>query len=157
MKLRLGNQMVWTGVGLRRILHLRAWPDQASKQGLRRILHLYAVRTDRRHDARTAEEALSVSTAAEVKDLVGVKTKKETTEILESGRKTRSRSTCKDCGGASICAHGRVRSRCKDCRAPNAELSQDSFPFRCCYSAVRIRRHKGVVRLALAACAVRWH
>jgi len=25
------------------------------------------------------------------------------------------RSQCKDCGGGSICEHGRVRSNCKDC------------------------------------------
>jgi hypothetical protein len=42
MKLRIGNQMVWTGVGLRRILHLRAWPDQASMQVFRRILPLHS-------------------------------------------------------------------------------------------------------------------
>ena len=27
----------------------------------------------------------------------------------------RVRSLCKDCGGASICEHNRVRSECKDC------------------------------------------
>jgi hypothetical protein len=26
------------------------------------------------------------------------------------------RSICVDCGGASICAHRRVRSKCKDCK-----------------------------------------
>ena len=31
---------------------------------------------------------------------------------------------CKDCGGASICAHRRVRSRCKNCKRHNkAELA----------------------------------
>ena len=25
------------------------------------------------------------------------------------------RSTCKECGGASICEHGRQRSECKEC------------------------------------------
>ena len=25
------------------------------------------------------------------------------------------RSECKECGGGSICEHGRVRSRCKEC------------------------------------------
>ena len=24
-------------------------------------------------------------------------------------------SQCKECGGASICEHGRVRSKCKEC------------------------------------------
>ena len=32
--------------------------------------------------------------------------------ICEHGR---VRSTCKECGGASICEHGRRRSRCKEC------------------------------------------
>jgi hypothetical protein len=32
--------------------------------------------------------------------------------ICEHGR---VRSTCKDCGGGSICKHGRVRSKCKEC------------------------------------------
>ena len=26
------------------------------------------------------------------------------------------RSTCKDCGGGSICQHQQLRSQCKDCR-----------------------------------------
>ena len=25
-------------------------------------------------------------------------------------------SECKECGGASICAHGRRKSRCKECK-----------------------------------------
>ena len=32
--------------------------------------------------------------------------------VCEHGRR---RSRCKDCGGGSICEHGRVRSICKDC------------------------------------------
>ena len=28
----------------------------------------------------------------------------------------RIRSQCKECGGGSICQHGRIRSRCKDCK-----------------------------------------
>ena len=32
--------------------------------------------------------------------------------ICEHGRR---RSTCKECGGASICEHGRQRSKCKEC------------------------------------------
>jgi hypothetical protein len=33
--------------------------------------------------------------------------------ICEHGR--RRRSQCKDCGGGSICEHGRIRSQCKEC------------------------------------------
>jgi len=25
------------------------------------------------------------------------------------------RNTCKDCGGSSVCEHGRIRNKCKDC------------------------------------------
>ena len=38
---------------------------------------------------------------------------------------------CKECGGASICEHGKVRSRCKVCRKDDeivdATLYSDSF------------------------------
>ena len=31
------------------------------------------------------------------------------------GKQRRERSKCKDCGGASICEHGRQRTQCKEC------------------------------------------
>jgi hypothetical protein len=34
---------------------------------------------------------------------------------LQEAQGSIERSTCKDCGGTSICPHSRVRSRCKDC------------------------------------------
>ena len=34
----------------------------------------------------------------------------------------RIRSICKDCGGASICAHYRVRSKCQECKRRRGEL-----------------------------------
>jgi hypothetical protein len=35
----------------------------------------------------------------------------------------RRKRECKDCGGASICAHYRVRSKCQECKRRRAELA----------------------------------
>ena len=37
---------------------------------------------------------------------------------------SRERSTCKECGGAGLCQHQRIRSRCKECR----EEADESIP-----------------------------
>jgi hypothetical protein len=36
----------------------------------------------------------------------------------------RQRSQCKECGGGSICEHGRVRSKCRGCRRESFEVGQ---------------------------------
>ena len=42
--------------------------------------------------------------------------------ICEHGRQ---RSQCKECGGASICEHGRIRSKCKECRGVKAKAEAE--------------------------------
>ncbi len=34
---------------------------------------------------------------------------------LRGSRHGRQKSTCKDCGGTSICEHGRLKSQSKEC------------------------------------------
>ena len=45
--------------------------------------------------------------------------------ICEHGRR---RSQCKECGGGSICEHNRQRSRCKDCKLATQSIGEAEAP-----------------------------
>ena len=78
-----------------------------SMQGVRWGINMRA-RSSSALDARSAVGDQSAST------VVGALVCKECggASICEHGR---MRSKCKECGGASICEHGRRRSKCKEC------------------------------------------
>ena len=62
----------------------------------------------------------------------------------------RQRSRCKECGGSGICEHGRVRSLCKECTcvveatlAGEEELGEDVLYVECCAIVDKRKRADG--------------
>ena len=86
---------------------LSARSSAPSMQGVRWVTNMRA-RSSSAVGARSAVGLQSVST------VVGALMCKECggASICEHGR---MRSQCKECGGSQICEHGRRRSRCKEC------------------------------------------